>query len=128
MALDAAGVSIDEVLRDARRRLDALTEYESEQEKQLEEYWARKEARNAQIQAELDRATSQSLSTMKRNLGEVALDKAMFTKWQSMKQQEAERISEGMGLCSKPVTSSEPANESVSLLALRGAGPTARPS
>jgi hypothetical protein len=42
MALDVAGVSADEVLRDAKIRQDAIDAYEAEQRKQMEAEWARK--------------------------------------------------------------------------------------
>jgi hypothetical protein len=41
MALDAAGISADEMLTDATRRQNALTSYETAQSKQLEDFEAR---------------------------------------------------------------------------------------
>ena len=55
MALDAAGTSLDDLLRDATRRQQALDSYESSRRKQLEEFEAHKSQENAQIEAELDR-------------------------------------------------------------------------
>ena len=43
MALDAAGISVDEVLRDAQVRLAALNSYEAE--------WARKAEEHVQLKA-----------------------------------------------------------------------------
>ena len=125
MALDAAGVSLDQVLRDATLRQNALDAYESDQQKHFEEHWARKNEGNAQIQAELQRATAECLGRIDRNLGEVAQEKASFARWQTMKQQEAERITEAAGLCSKP-SPAEPRNSPI--LSLRGIDPTVRPS
>ena len=45
MALDAAGISVDEVLRDAAMRQSAINCYESDQWEHFEEYWAAKACR-----------------------------------------------------------------------------------
>ena len=42
----------------------------------------------------MERITAQCLDRMKRNQEEVAQEKAAFSKWQTTKQQEADRISE----------------------------------
>ena len=42
MALDAAGIPIEEVLRDAKARQGALDSYEAERKTQIEAEWARK--------------------------------------------------------------------------------------
>jgi hypothetical protein len=55
MALDAAGIPVDDVLRDAKARQNALDFYEVEQKKQFEAEWARKVEENRQTQAELER-------------------------------------------------------------------------
>jgi hypothetical protein len=125
MALEAAGISIDQVLRDAKIRQQALDEYETDQRKLFEEYWTRKAEANAQTQTEMERITAQCLDRMKRNLDEVALEKAAFARWQTMKQQEADRITEAAGLCSKPSPAEAPV---ASLPALGGMGNSVKPS
>lgn len=102
MALDAAGISVDEVLRDAAMRQSAINSYESDQWEHFEEYWAAKAAENSQIQSELERLTAQYQERIKRNLDEIAREKVIFATWQTMKQQEAQRIGEAAGICSKP--------------------------
>ena len=59
MALDAAGISVDEVLRDAAMRQSAINCYESDQWEHFEEYWAAKAAENSHTQSELERITAQ---------------------------------------------------------------------
>ena len=125
MALDAAGITVDEIVRDARKRQEALEVYESSQRKQFEEHWARKTEGNVLIQAELDRVTAQSLERIKRNLDEIAAEKSEFERWQAMKQQEAERMAEAVGLCSCQSTTEPP---SASLLALRAPESAGKPS
>ena len=102
MALDAAGISVDEVLRDAAMRQSAINSYESDQWEHFEEYWAAKAAENSHIQSELERITAQYQERVKRNLDEIAREKVIFATWQTMKQQEAQRIGEAAGICSKP--------------------------
>jgi hypothetical protein len=111
MALDAAGVSPDEVLQDAKLRQQALESYESGQQKQFEDYWARKTQENSQIQAEMDRVTAQYRERINQNLQDIALEKETLHTWQTMTHQESHRISEAVGLCLKrpaPEPSSEP--------------------
>jgi len=111
MALDAASISVDEILRDATQRQDALQSYEAAQKKSFEEYWAWKAEGNAQIQAETDRVVAQNKERIQRNKDEVSREKAEFAKWQAMKHQEAERISEAVELCSKaPAAEAETAS------------------
>lgn len=100
MALDAASISVEEILRDAKQRQDALDAYEAGQRKSFEEYWSRKAAENAQIQAETDRIVAQNLGRIQRNRDEVAHEKAEFARWQATKVKEGERIAEAVGLCS----------------------------
>src|SRR5438445_576424 len=54
MALDAAGVTADEVLQDAKVRQEAIDAYATEQRKHAEMQWSRKAEENIQIQAELE--------------------------------------------------------------------------
>jgi hypothetical protein len=111
MALDAAGIPIDEVLMDARARQNALDSYEAGQRKQVESGWARKAEESVQIQAELERVKEQYAARISRHLNGVAQEKAAFSNWQTMKQQEFQSMSEAAELCSKS-TVSEPASSS----------------
>jgi hypothetical protein len=105
MALDAAGIAIDEVLQDAKVRQEAMNSYEAEQRKQIEELWARKAEENIQIQAELERVKAHYMERIKRNLDGVEREKVTFGTWLTMKQQESQSISEAVELCLKPTVS-----------------------
>ena len=105
MALDAAGTPIDEVLQDAKARQDALDSYEAEQRKQVEAEWARKAEENVQIEAELERVKAHYMARISRNLNAVAREKATFSSWLAMKQQESQRMSEAAELCLKSTVS-----------------------
>jgi hypothetical protein len=77
MALDAAGISVDEVLRDAAIRQSAINSYESDQWEHFEEYWTAKAAENSHTQSELERITAQYQERIKRNLDEIAREKVI---------------------------------------------------
>ena len=108
MALEAAGVQVDDVLQDATGRQRAINSYEAIQRKQLAEYEARKAQENCAIQAEMDRVAAQYLLRIDVNLDEVAREKDVFSKWQTRKQQEAQRIAEAVALC---VSQASPAGQ-----------------
>jgi hypothetical protein len=110
MALDAAGISIEEVLRDARMRQNALEAYETDQRKTFEGYWTKKTEANDQIRLEMEQVTAEYLARIKRALDEMTSEKTKFANWQAKKKQEVERISEALGLCSKS-DSSEPSSD-----------------
>jgi hypothetical protein len=125
MALDAAGITMDELLRDARLRQSAIDSYEADQRKHFEEYWAREAEGNAQIQAEMERVTAQCLERIKRNQDEVSLEKTAFSEWQRTKEQESDRISEAVELCSKVSPAEQP---SAALVALQHVDPKVKPA
>jgi hypothetical protein len=120
MALDAAGIPIDEVLQDAKARQEALDSYEAEQKKQVEEQWARKAEENVQIQAELERVRAQYMARVRRNLDGVAREKATFSSWLTMKQQESQSMAEAVQMCSKSAIP-EPASASLPEVSLEDA-------
>ncbi len=114
MALDAAGTSPDELLKDATHRQQALNSYEAGQQKQLEEFEARKAQENTKIQAELDRVTAHYVERIKQNHDQVVREKEALRNWQMAKQHESQRISEIIELCAKqpastPVADPQPA-------------------
>jgi hypothetical protein len=101
MTLDAAGVSIDEVVRDAKARQGAIDIYQAEQRRLFEAQWARKAEENLQIQAELETVKARYMERVRRNLDGVAREKATFGNWLAMKQREAQRMAEAVELCAK---------------------------
>ncbi len=109
MALDAAGIPIDQVQKDAKARQDALDSHEAEQRKQVEAEWARKAEEIIQIQAELESIKAHYTARISRNMEGVAREKATFASWLTLKQQECQSMAEAVALCLKsPV--SEPAS------------------
>jgi hypothetical protein len=108
MALEAAGVQVDEVLQDATLRQRSITSYEAIQRKHLEEYEARKAQENCAIQAEAERVAAEYAARIAGNLDEVAREKESFRKWQSKKQQEAQAIADAVALCVTQSISTSP--------------------
>jgi hypothetical protein len=99
MAIEAAGVEVEDLLQDAVVRQRALNDYEETQQSKIDEFEAAKAAENNTIQAELDRLTSQYLSRIQANLDEVARAQDRFHAWQKNKQQESQRITEAATFC-----------------------------
>jgi hypothetical protein len=131
MALDAASVPVDEVLQDAKIRLQALDVYEAAQQKQVEAEWARKAEEVLQIQAELESIKAHYAARISRTLEGVAREKATFNGWLSLKQQECQSMAEAAELCLKvpvPELASAPREASIVKAAGASAGGTGRES
>jgi hypothetical protein len=113
MALDAAGTSPDELLRDATRRQQALNSYEAAQQKQLEQFEARKAEEDARIQQEMERVNAHYAERIQQNQDQVTREKEALRSWQMAKQYENQRIAEVIELCGKqpasPPTNALPA-------------------
>jgi hypothetical protein len=108
MALDAAGVSTDAVMEDAKARLQAIDSYEAQQRKQFEAEWERRAEENVQIQAELESIKARFMDRLKRNQDGVAREKSTFGSWLTIKQREAQNMMEAVDLCLKPAAAEPP--------------------
>lgn len=108
MALDVAGVSVNQIQQDAKARQDALDAYEAGQQSQVEAEWARKVEENNQIQAEMERVKAQYMARITRNLDGVAREKARFNTWQMMKKQVTQTMAEALDLCAKSSATESP--------------------
>jgi len=92
LALEAAGVKIQEVIEDAVKRDRALDTYEHVQEKALHELEACNAEENGKIQAEIDRIVGEHQAQIQKNNDDVAKEKQRFYGWRLKKQQEEQRI------------------------------------
>lgn len=126
MALDAAGVSVEQVQRDAKARHDALDNYEAEQKKQAEAEWARKAEAITKVQSELESIKAHYTARISRDMEALARDKARFSSWVTIKQQEAQSMSEAVELCMKSqvsqAASTPAAGVSMAATAVGGSG------
>jgi hypothetical protein len=99
MALDAAGISADDVLTDARRRQEALNSYETAKKKQVEDFEAAKNREVAQIQQEMERLQAHYAERIQQNRALITQEKEMLRNWQGAVQHEMERIAEVIEVC-----------------------------
>ncbi len=102
MALDAAGVEVEDVLQDAVVRQRALNDFEEDYQRRLKDLETVKCDENSKIQAELDRITSQYMSRIQGNVDDLAREQDNFRAWQKRKQQENGRITEAAAFCVPP--------------------------
>jgi hypothetical protein len=123
LALDAAGVKIEEIIADAVKRDRALDGFERVQKKALDELEAHTAQDNSQIQAELDRLAQEHKTRIQANNDEVARQKERFYAWRLQKQQEEQKIAESVSyfVAENPITTGDVAAAS------RGAQTGARP-
>ena len=110
MALDAAGISADDLLTDATRRQNALTSYESSQVKQLDDFEARTAKENSRIEEELEKIRMHYAQRIQSNLDQVAKEKEALRNWQMAMQHETQRITEVIELCGKQTAPAPKAN------------------
>jgi len=113
LALEAAGVKLQEVIEDAVRRDRALDTYEHVQEKALHELEGHKVEENRQIQAEMDRIAAEHQARIQNNNDEVAKEKERFYGWRLKKQQEEQKIHDAISyfVTENPITASGPPSE-----------------
>ena len=120
MALDAAGISVEQIQRDAKARQDALDSYENTQKKQAETEWARKADEIAQIQSELESIKAHYSARISRCTEALSRDKSRFSAWVATKDQETRNMAEAVELCGKPAGGSS--SSSMASAATAGAG------
>lgn len=108
MALDAAGISVDDMLTDATRRQNALNSYETAQKKQLDDFEARKATENARIEEEMEKIRTHYAQRIQNNLDQVTKERDALRNWQNAMQSETQRIAEVIELCAKQPVATRP--------------------
>jgi hypothetical protein len=96
LALDAAGVKLQEVIEDAVRRDKALDTFEIVQQRSLDQLQARKAADNSKLQQDADRILKELQAKIQANNDEVARERERMQTWRLQKQQEERRIAEAV--------------------------------
>ncbi|HTP86022.1 MAG TPA: hypothetical protein VMJ34_03710 [Bryobacteraceae bacterium] len=99
MAVEAAGVQVEDLLQDAMLRQRALNEYEQGEEFRIKDFEASIDRENNQLQAELERLTAQYMARIQANIDEVAAAQDRFRAWQKRKAQELQHISAAAAIC-----------------------------
>jgi hypothetical protein len=106
VALDAAGVSIAEIVEDAVQRDRALDGYERAMQKHLEELRTRKDAENRALQEEITVRMKELRARIEANEKEVSAEQDQLLAWRQQKLREEDRIAEAIGyfVSENPVT------------------------
>ena len=106
VALDAAGVKVDEIVQDAVRRDRALDTFERVLEKHLADLRARTEAENRQIEEEIARRVAELRAQVDQNRRTVEQEEREFHVWRARKQQEEATIANAVGyfVSENPIT------------------------
>lgn len=108
VALDAAGVKIEEIVQDAVRRDKALDTFERLQQKQVEDFEGIKLEENRKLQAELDRFVAEQKARIQANTEEAEKRKEAFYAWRVQKQIEEQKIADAVShfVTENPITTS----------------------
>lgn len=96
LALDSAGVKLQEVIEDAVRRDRALDTFEAIQKRSLEQLETQKKSENLSIQTEIDRLVKEHQAKIQLNNDQIAKQKEQLGKWCIQKQQEEQRIADAI--------------------------------
>jgi Asp-tRNA(Asn)/Glu-tRNA(Gln) amidotransferase A subunit family amidase len=104
LALDAAGVKLQDVIEDAVRRDRALDTFELVQQRALDQLEAKKAEENKKLQADADRILNELRAKIQANNDEVAKERERMQTWRLQKQQEERRIADAVA----PFTTQNP--------------------
>jgi hypothetical protein len=99
MALEAAGVAVEDILQDAMQRRRALEAYDEEQQRRLQEFESGKLKDNERLSAEMESISAQYRSKIAVAVEEIERERAAFREWQERKGREERRIAEAASLC-----------------------------
>jgi hypothetical protein len=111
MALEAAGVAVEDMLQDAVQRQRVLNEYEEGQRRRLEDFEKTKLGDNERLGEEMEAICSQYRMRIASSVQEIERERATFRDWQERKEREQRRISEAASAC----VSGESASSDVSI-------------
>ena len=106
VALDAAGVTVDEIVQDAVRRDRALDTFERVLEKHVAELRAQAEAANREIEEEITRRVAELRARVDENRRKIEQEEREFHAWRTRKQQEEATIANAIGyfVSENPIT------------------------
>jgi hypothetical protein len=111
VALDAAGVPVDEVVRDAVARDRALDTYERVLEQHLEEVRAAKAAESQRLEDEVAQRVAELRGRIDENTRQVSRELEELQAWRVRKQREETKIAEAVShfVSENPITTVPPA-------------------
>ena len=113
VALDAAGVKVEEIVEDAVRRDRALDTFERVLQQRVDELAATTARENEQIEAEIAARVKELRARIDDNTRKVAAEQAELRAWRSRKQAEESLIAEAIGhfVSENPITAAPAAAE-----------------
>jgi hypothetical protein len=113
LALDAAGVKLQEVIEDALKRDRALDTYERVQQKSIDDLQTKKDEENRRIQQEMERVIAEQKAKIQANSDEVSRAVEAFRAWRVQKQQEEQGIYDAVSyfVTENPITTSSSSPE-----------------
>ena len=106
VALDAAGVTVNEIVEDAVRRDRALDTYERVLQKNLDELRTQKQTENARLEEEANRRLAELRARIEENNQAISREQENLHAWQSRKLGEEQRIADAVSyfVSENPVT------------------------
>ena len=109
MALEAAGVAVEDVLQDAVQRQRLLNEYEETQLQRMEELEGVRLRENERLTSEMEAICAQYRARIAAGVSDIERERETFRQWQEQKEREQRRIAEAASCCvsADPATSSE---------------------
>jgi hypothetical protein len=123
MALEAAGVAVEDMLQDAVQRQRVLNEYEDSQRRRLEEFEKIKLTDNELLGEEMEAIRSKYQMRIAGAVQEIERERSTFREWQERKDREQRRISEAASACvSGESSSSSSSDVSISRLLEKNSG------
>jgi hypothetical protein len=99
MALEAAGVAVEDMLQDAVQRQRVLNEYEDGQRRRLEQFEKSKLCDNERLGEEMEAICAQYRIRIAGAVEVIEHERATFREWQERKEREQRRISEAASAC-----------------------------
>jgi hypothetical protein len=99
MALESAGVAVEDMLQDAVQRQRVLNEYEDSQRRRLEEFERSKLSDNERLGEEMEAICTKYQMRIASTVQEIERERATFREWQERKEREQRRISEAASAC-----------------------------
>jgi len=99
MALEAAGVAVEDMLQDAVQRQRVLNDYEDQQRRRLEQFEKSTFQGNERLAEEMEGMCSQYRMRIASGVQEIERERATFREWQERKEREQRRISEAASAC-----------------------------
>jgi hypothetical protein len=99
MALESAGIPVEDMLQDAVQRQRVLNEAEEAQLQRLEESERIKLGENERLTAEMESVSLQYRARLASSAEDMARERQLFREWQEAKEREQRRIAEAAAAC-----------------------------